>query len=417
MSPQYSWVISGAAAICSLGTTRQSVIEALRAGKEGFSARPAPEWTRQSDMTAAWATDFKPAPVIPPMKTRRMDRSSQMAIVSADGALKQAGWNPSTEGRDALGLFIGSGFCGTHSALSILQTLYAQGADEVSAAAFPNTVPNAPAGQLAIHFGLEGPSATLLQTGTTADNALLCALGQLESGQCRAALWGGVDELSEYLWFGWKQLGLTGNPAGCAVFGRPQHPQSRGFAAGESAATLIIESADQLKARGGQPLAAIEYAAVGAVEARPWAYPQLAQADAITTFFHKALDACGGPVDLIVGCSNGHPNLDRLEHTVLARLAGERVPVWFPKGQVGEAMGSAALRTVLALWAMEDGFVPGNFWLSGCEAPAGLCVPTQPASQSIRRALITTISAGGTLGAIVISLFNLNIRSVFGDLF
>ncbi len=403
MSRGSPWVISGAAAVCSLGTARQSVVEALRTGKEGFSARPAAEWIQQAEMTAAWVADFKPAPVIPPMKARRMERSSQMAIVAADGALRQAGWDPATEGRDAMGLLIGSGFCGTHSALSILRTLYTQGADEVSAAAFPNTVPNAPAGQLAIHFGFEGPSATLLQTGTTAENALLCGLGQLESGQCRAVLWGGVDELSEYLWFGWEQLGLSGNPSDRAVFGRPQHPHSRGFVAGESAAVVIIESADQLKARGGRPLAAIEYAAVGAVEARPWAYPQLDQSDAIAAFFQKALAEGGGSPDLVVGCSNGHPNLDRLERVVFARLTGDGVPVWFPKGQVGEAMGSTALRTVLALWAMEEGFIPGNFWLRECGAPAGLWVPAQPVAQIIRRVLITTISAGGTLGAIVIS--------------
>lgn len=394
-------VITGASAICSLGIGRDAIVGRLRSGAQGFSKRPAPAWSGLETMTAAWVADFKPAPTIPAMKARRMDRSSQMAIVVADGALREADWDVAREGSASLGIFLGSGFCGTHSALSILQTLYTQGSEEVSPYAFPNTVPNAPAGQLAIHFGLEGPSATLLQTGTTAESALVCGRDQLEGGQCRAALWGGADELSEYLWFGWRRLGWVGEPTDDRLYGRPLDPSSRGFVAGEAAAMMVIEPETLARSRGARPRAAIEYAAIGAVEAQPWAYPDRGRLAAAVEFFEKAL-AASGPPDLVLGCANGHPRLDRLEAEVLRRLVGDRVPVWFPKGQVGEAMASAALRAVLAVWLIEDGFVPGNSWLRDIAAAPGLAVPTELAVQSLDRIFIPTISAGGSLGAIVL---------------
>ena len=400
-------VISGVSAVCSLGTGRQAIVEGLRRGAPGFSSRPAPAWTGRPTMTAAWATDFKPSPTIPPMKARRMERSSQMAIVAADTALREANWDVAREGSEALGIALGSGFCGTHSSLSILHTLYEHGAEEVSAAAFPNTVPNAPAGQLAIHFGIEGPSATLLQTGTTADAALICGRGQLAAGQCRAVLWGGADELSEYLWYGWQRLGWVGEPAADRVYGQPLHPQSRGFVAGEAAAMMLIEPEEAAHARGAIPRARIEYAATGAVEAQPWAYPKADQLERAVEFFGTAISACGPP-DLVIGCANGHPRLDAFEAEVLRRLVGNGLPVWFPKGQMGETMASTALRAVLAGWLIEEGFIPGNFWLKGAGAadgsPAnGLLLPVESLSRPVGRVLVPTVSAGGSVGVVVIS--------------
>ena len=395
-------VVTGASAICSIGVGREAILQALYRGAPGFSSRSAPAWTGVEAMTAAWVADFKPSPTIAPMKARRMDRSSQMAIVAADAALREAGWEVAREGAEALGLFVGSGFCGTHSSISILHTLYERGADEVSAAAFPNTVPNAPAGQLAIHFGLEGPSATLLQTATTADSALVCARGQLESGQCRAALWGGADELSEYLWFGWRRLGWVGEPSSDRLYGRPLHPQSRGFVAGEGAAMALLEPEAVAQRRGVRPLAAVEYLATGAVESSPWAYPNGEQIGRAVEFFAAAVEA-SGPPDLVVGCANGHPRLDRFEAEVLRRLAGKRTPVWFPKGQVGETMASTALRVVFAVWLMAEGFVPGSFWLRETAPAGGLWVPLEPLVHPIGRVLVPTISAGGSLGVIVVA--------------
>jgi 3-oxoacyl-[acyl-carrier-protein] synthase II len=395
-------VITGASAMCSIGVGREAIMDGLRRNAEGLSSRPAPVWTGQKTMTAAWIAGFKPSPTIAPMKARRMDRSSQMAIVAADAALREAGWDVAHEGSEALGIFLGSGFCGTHSSISILRTLYEHGADEVSAAAFPNTVPNAPAGQLAIHFGLEGPSATLLQTGTTADSALVCARGQLENGQCRAALWGGADELSEYLWFGWRRLGWVGEPSADRLYGRPLHPQSLGFAAGEASAMAVVEPEVAARHRGGRPLATIEYVATGAVESRPWAYPDADQIERTAEFFAPAI-AAGGPPDLIIGCANGQPRLDRFEAETLARLVGDRVPVWLPKGQVGETMASTALRVVLAVWLIAERLVPANFWLSRVLPAHPLNLPVEPIAQTLRRVLIPTISAGGSLGVVLVA--------------
>jgi len=395
--------ITGLSAVCALGVGREAIVAALRRGAEGFSDQPAPAWAPGATMTAAWVRDFKPAPVIAPMKARRMDRSSQMAIVAADAALREAAWAAAREGPDALGIFLGSGFCGTHSSLTILGTLFARGFEEVSAAAFPNTVPNAPAGQLAIHFGLRGPSMTILQTGTTAESALLCARGQLAQAQCRAALWGGVDELSEYLWFGWRRLGWTGEPSARRVFGRPLDPRSRGFLGGEGAAMLVLEPEEAARARGARPHAVLEYAATGAVAAEPWGFPPIGQVEAAAAFFAAAIAATGAP-DLVLGGANGQGRLDRFEAAVLERLVGDRTPVWFPKGQVGESMASTALRTALGVWLIEEGFVPGNPWLRRETAPpaARLQLPAEAVEAAIGRVLIPTVSAGGTLGVVVV---------------
>jgi len=395
-------VITGASAICSIGRGRDAILEALRRKAEGVSQRPAPDWTRRPAMTAAWVGGFQPSPTIPPLKARRMERSSQMAIVAADAALRQARWDVAREGSNALGIFLGSGFCGTHSSISILHTLYGQGADEVSAAAFPNTVPNAPAGQLAIHFGLEGPSATLLQTGTTADSALVCARGQIETGQCRAALWGGADELSEYLWFGWRRLGWVGEPSPDRLYGRPLHPRSCGFVAGEGAAMLVVESDASARGRQAAPLAAIAHVATGAVEAPPWAYPNADQVERAVEFFAEAI-AAGGRPDLVIGCANGHPRLDRFEAEVLSRVVGDAVPVWYPKAHIGETMASTALRVALAVWLMADSLIPGNFWLNGTAPPCSLRLPVEPVVQPVERVFVPTISAGGSLGAVLIA--------------
>jgi 3-oxoacyl-(acyl-carrier-protein) synthase len=218
-------------------------------------------------------------------------------------------------------------------------------------------------------------------------------------------LWGGVDELSEYLWFGWRQLAWVGAPTPGRRFGRPQHRESRGFVAGEAAAMVVVEPETAARARDVPSRAVIEYAAAGSVEAKPWAYPEADQVEAACGFFEQAV-AASGPPDVVVACANGHPRLDAFEAAVLGHIVGERAAVWCPKGQVGETMASTALRAALAVWLIEEGFVPGNFWLQATEGPVGLTLPRETVSQRIERVLIPTISAGGTLGALVMAAPN-----------
>jgi hypothetical protein len=52
---------------------------------------------------------------------------------------------------------------------------------------------------------------------------------------------------------------------------------------------------------------------------------------------------------------------------------------------------------------MAEGFVPGSFWLRETAPAGGLWVPLEPLVHPIGRVLVPTISAGGSLGVIVVA--------------
>src|SRR5205085_2206974 len=110
--PRPRVVVTGLGMITALGHTVAETWHELLAGHSGLGPITQFNASAFPSQIAAEVKDFSSAPVIPSKEARRMSRSSQIAVVAASQAIKDADLNyPSAEGEEA-GVVVGTGFSG-----------------------------------------------------------------------------------------------------------------------------------------------------------------------------------------------------------------------------------------------------------------------------------------------------------------
>jgi len=94
---------------------------------------------------------------------RRYDRFAQLAIVAANEATEQAGWDGLPCDGARIGSIVGSGFGGVFAADAAHEALLTRGPQSINPASIPKIMSNAPAAALAMRYSLHGD---VYQTGS-----------------------------------------------------------------------------------------------------------------------------------------------------------------------------------------------------------------------------------------------------------
>lgn len=182
----------------------------------------------------------------------------------------------------------------------------------------------------------------------------------------------------------------------------------RGFAVGEGAAALVLESANSVSRRGVQPLACIKGCAMGT---DPAGLTQLSpDGQPLAHVIGLALARAGcRPGDLACVYTHGTatPSNDLVEclaiHQALGLAAGG-IPAVSLKGAIGHLMGAAgSVELAVACLALRARRSPGNVTLveADPEFPE-MTLPTEAFDLRRGPILKTSLGFGGHLGAVVL---------------
>lgn len=194
MSPVSDIVITGMAAISAAGVGVEPLAAALAEGRRCLT--PIPEEIAGSGHLWGVADRFKGTDFMPPLKARKFDRCSMMAVVAAGMALADAGINMKAVAPERVGIVLGCGFGGIANSAGFLTGYFEKGIDGLTPMLFPNTVANAAASNASIEHGLKGPNMTIVQRFCSAETAFDIACRSLEEGRADVMITGGVDELT-----------------------------------------------------------------------------------------------------------------------------------------------------------------------------------------------------------------------------
>lgn len=134
---------------------------------------------------------------VPKKPLRRIDHFSQMAILGAFLAIKDAG-APSLD-PERTGLIVCSGYGASQTTFSFLDSVIDDGDACASPTLFSNSVHNAAAGHISILLKLGGPCLTVSQFEMSVPSAFLTALQWLNEGRADRVLLGAVDEYCDVL--------------------------------------------------------------------------------------------------------------------------------------------------------------------------------------------------------------------------
>lgn len=396
-------VITGAGAVSAAGLGAPALWRAMRdaracIGPYAPSYDPAPP---AKPRLAASFGGFDAAAHFDERRLGLLDRVSQFALVAAREAVTQAGLDFA---RDGLGertaIVIGTGIGGELSRDEQSQKLYRDGSPRMHPMSIVRLMPNAPASQAAMEFGVTGPTFAVSSACASANHALAQALALVRSGQADAALAGGSEACLSYATFkAWEAMRVLADDT-CRPFSR----QRRGLVLGEGAGVFVLETLEHARARGATVLA--EFAGAGmSADAGDIVAPSAAGAARAIT---RALaDAGLAPqeVDYVNAHGTGTPANDPTECAAIRLAFGahaQALALSSTKGVHGHALGAAgALELVALLGAIAEGVLPptANFLEPDPQCDLDV-VPNAARERRVRAALSNSFAFGG-LNAVV----------------
>jgi 3-oxoacyl-[acyl-carrier-protein] synthase II len=304
---------------------------------------------------------FDPARYLGEGNFRPLDRTGLLAACAARLALDDAGWSVDAVASGELALLVGTMFGSVRTIAEFDRRGLEAGPLYVKPFDFANSVINAAAGQTAIWHHLRGPNSTV--SAGTASGVQAIALGAdlVAEGRVEVAIAGGAEELCWESFLSFSRAGMVANGDGTP---RPFDADRGGFALGEGAAFLVLESAAGAAARGARVLATV--LGHGAAFDPSQGSDESSGAAAVARAVRLALAQAGlqpEAVSAVSAAASGHRRADAAEAAGLGAALGARaasVPVTAPKGLLGECLGaSGALQAAALVTAMAAGELPG----------------------------------------------------------
>jgi len=398
--------ISGFGVVSPLGIGKDAFFQGLREGRVAIRRVDSDlDLTGIDAKVAAPCDSFDPLAFLPPKRAKRLGRTSQMAIVAAKLAQEEAKFSPDGGGAVVVGTGIG--------ALEILLENHAsflsRGAERVSPFLIPLMMPNAPAAEISIEFGIKGPSFGVVTACAASTHAIGLAYEMIRWGQVEWALAGGAEAvILPLVLAAFDRMGaLSRNPDPQSA-SRPFDRDRDGFVLGEGAAILLLESEKHLLSRGGEALAEI----IGFGQSSD-AFHITAPAEDGEGAFRAMASALGEAglspedVDYINAHGTSTPLNDRVETLAIKRLFGPRakeIPVSSTKSQIGHLLGAAGATEIGAiLFAFSEGLVPATVTWRNRDPECDLdYVPGTPRPGKVRVALKNSFGFGGQNAALLL---------------
>ena len=195
-------------------------------------------WTSAGPRRAFLVQPFRPASVVPGLKTRRLDRLSAWALVASSLAIQDAGIDLNQVDRSRVAVVFATAFGCVELTEAFYLSAAANGWNGTDPTTFPETLASAPPSHVSLFHGLRGPNVTVSNKDFAGESALIQATSLLRHGQADLAIVLAGDALAQTLYSWYEAAGLL-SPA---CYNSGPLPQAAGFVPSEGVAALVMES-------------------------------------------------------------------------------------------------------------------------------------------------------------------------------
>ena len=345
---------------------------------------------------AAATVDFDPSRWFTKLKLAGVDRVSQLAVAAADLAMRDAGAGAGPD-PERVGVYVGCGMGGA----AALEAAY-RGNGRVPSLTVPAFMPNAPAAHVAMRQHVLGPVLTYSVACASSAVAIAEAAAAVQRGDIDLAIAGCSESLIvPGVMLAWQAMMTLAAfaPGAAARAVRPFAADRSGFALGEGAAFVALESADHARQRGARAYAALTGWGMNC-DATHLTKPDAAgQARAL-----RAAPQRADPAPRDIGYCNAHGKATRIDDVVerdaLALVWSDalgHLPVSSTKPLHGHLLGAAgALDSVITVLALAHRQLPPN---AHCDvADAACALNLMPAGGTAAPALNAAISSSFAFG-------------------
>ena len=255
---------------------------------------------------------------------RKLDRFSQLQLISGMRALSDAGITVSDDNAADVGIIIGTADGPLTEIVGFQKNVIENGTASGSAFSFPNTVYNAAGGYFSIFAGIKGYNVTNANSVQAGLQSLCYAADVLRNGDEKIMVASGTDENTEVTEYLYNTLGLLNGSLG------------------EGSVSLILENEHSAAERGAKKYAEL----VGWASAHKSV--DFGKVTGSGSALKKAIEeACASAgisakdIEAVCGFANGIPAVDELEKNTYKELFGD-IPVINVKDGLGEARAAAS---------------------------------------------------------------------------
>lgn len=396
-------VITGIGASSPLGGTVRDSWTALLAGESGARTL-VHEWVAEYDLPVTFAAEalVRPEEVLERPVAKRLDPSSQFALISAKEAWEDAG-SPDVA-PERLGVDYATGIGGVWTLLDAWDTLRDRGPRRVMPMTVPMLMPNAASAAVSMHFGARAFARTVASACASSTESLASAYEHLQLGLADVVIAGGTESAIHPITIASfaSMQALSRRNDDPATASRPYSIDRDGFVMGEGAASLVLETEEHALARGARIYGELAGAGVTADSYHITANDP--EGRGASRAVHLALEQAGATPDDVTHI-NAHatstPVGDIAEYAALRAVFGDRVhdiPVSATKASTGHLLGgTGALEAIFTLLAVNDRLAPPTINLTeqDPEIPLKVSGTPQPLGDGPQLAISNSFGFGG----------------------
>jgi nodulation protein E len=388
--------ITGIGAVTALGHGAAALWAGVTRGACGIRPIANIPTDRLAATHAAEVIGFDPTAHFAARQLPMLDRTSQLALVAAREAMADAQSGDGLAATDPTraGVVLAAAI-GQETFDTSYHALYGENAKRLHPMTVARIMPNAPASQVSMEFGLCGPTFATASACASASHAIGLAFHMIRAGMMDVAVTGGSDA-SIVVGFmkAWDAMRVL-SPDACRPFSRDR----TGLVIGEGAAILVLEEWEHARARGARIYA--EMAGFGmSADAGDLIAPD---ARGAAQAMRAALaDAAMAPddVDYVNAHGTGTRLNDKTEVAALAEVFGAHLaamPVSSTKSMIGHCLNAGgAIELAVCALALQHGIVPPTMGFREADPECAVdCVANVARPAPIRVAMSNSFAFGG----------------------
>ena len=246
-------VVTGIGAITPIGNTYEEYWNGLLEGTSGADNITLFDASKFRTQFACEVKGFDPVAYLDRKEARKVDRFTQLAIVSSDEAIRHAGISKENVDPDRTGVIFSSGIGGLLTFQEeVMAYAKGDGTPRFNPFFIPKMILDIAAGHISMRHGFRGPNFAVVSACASSTHALIEAYHYIKLGKADVMVAGGSEAVV-------CDAGVAGFNAMKALSERNDDPKTAsrpfdkerdGFVMGEGSGAVILEELEHAKRRG-----------------------------------------------------------------------------------------------------------------------------------------------------------------------